>query len=139
MSKKSPLGVDPLSQGIFTKTVPEKRLEPVSKPKTQAKFTSKAPETTPKKPAPAKQKPEYGFLQDAEREKITLQIPVELNEWLDRLVRKSKRTFGHKVPKQIWIQAGIELLRVSSIRLEAVDSEETLRAELQKVVANMKK
>lgn len=137
--KKSPLGVDPLSQGIFTKTVPEKVFDPAPIPKTKPKVAANITEATKKKPVSVKQKPEYGFLQDTEREKITLQIPVELNDWLDGLVRKSKRKFGHKVPKQIWVQAGIELLRSSSINLEAIDSEDALRAELQKVSAKIRK
>lgn len=128
-TKKDPLGANPLlSQGIFSKTVTDTN---VTKPVVTSK---QLPVTRNRKPVSGIKKPEYGFLQDVEREKITLQIPIELNEWLDSLVKQGKRKFGHKIPKQIWIQAGIELLRAIPIELEAIDSEEKLRQELNQYV-----
>jgi len=65
-----------------------------------------------KKPENRFKKPETSFLKEQaeeEREKVSLTLPPELNDWLDDLVKKGRRNHGQKIPKQIWVQAAIAL------------------------------
>jgi hypothetical protein len=114
--KKTGLGNNPLSsptgKGIFQKTA--------------------EPEAT-KKPT-RNQKPETVFLKeddDRELDKVTLRMPIELNDWLDDLLKQGKRKHGQKIPKEIWVQAAIELLRVMPVDWSEVQSIEQMREKLQ--------
>jgi hypothetical protein len=113
--KKTSLGSDPLStptgKGIFQKTA-----EPEAKKK---ETRSKKPETV--------------FLKeddDRELDKVTLRMPIELNDWLDDLLKQGKRKHGQKIPKEVWVQAAIELLRVMPVDWSEVQSIDQMREKL---------
>jgi hypothetical protein len=113
--KKTSLGSDPLStptgKGIFQKTA-----EPEAKKK---ETRSKKPETV--------------FLKeddDRELDKVTLRMPIELNDWLDDLLKQGKRKHGQKIPKEVWVQAAIELLRVMPVDWSEVQSVDQMREKL---------
>ena len=68
---------------------------------------------------------------DLEKEKINLRLPLELNDWLDSIVKRSKRLHGHKIPKEIWVQSALELFKSLPIDWESVDSIEELQNQIQ--------
>jgi DNA mismatch repair ATPase MutL len=201
-SKKDPLGNNPLSKGIFSKTEsvrsiviedveenisqnPESRIQnpatsnqqPVTSnqqpatriqnPTTSSQqpvasnqnlnleYTNQQPATSNQNPEPIKHKPaasnqnpesrihktqtrihktEYSLLLDDEKDKITLQVSTDINDWLDNLVRSSKRKHGKKIEKQVWTQAALQLLRFLPLDLTAIDTPECLESELKNLV-----
>jgi len=68
---------------------------------------------------------------DIEKEKTNLRIPIYINDWLDDLTKQSKRNHGHKIPKEIWIQAALELFKSLPIDWKEVDSIEELQKQIQ--------
>jgi hypothetical protein len=77
------------------------------------------------------QNPENGFLQtDRELDKVTLRIPIELNDWLDSLLKQGKRKHGQKIPKEIWFQAALELLKSMPVDWSEIQSIEQMREKL---------
>ena len=174
---RNPLGHDPLSAGIFTKTqVDELTESPADDQKTinhkpasinqntetinhkpeygsqELRTESQSvmeeiqepaespwhPETINHKPASINQntetinnKPDSGLLLDGPKEKITLQFPTYLNEWLDDLIRNGKRRHGQKIQKQVWFQAAFELMKSLPVEWEDVNSTDKLKEELE--------
>lgn len=119
--KRSGLGASPL--GLFSPTSDE--LEQ-SAPKQE----SSARTTRTRK--------SRGFLagvEDGSKESIGLQVTTEVNDWLDRTVKKTRRKHGTKIPKQVIIQAGIELLRELVPDWSTITDVDALRAELQSLTA----
>ncbi|NER45714.1 MAG: hypothetical protein F6J92_03305 [Symploca sp. SIO1A3] len=112
--KKSSLGSNPLAQGIFNKTDDSTNQE--SRIKNQ----------------------ESSFLNDSEKEKVNLRLPIELNDWLDELLKQGKRKHGQKIAKEIWVQAALELLRSAPVDWLDIDSEETLRSTLSRLESSFK-
>ena len=117
--KKSPsvLGDNPLSQGIFSQTE-----------------TSPSPQVSVAKNKEYRDKnKESRFLKRGEREAVNLRLPLELNDWLNDLLKKGKRRHGSKIPKEIWVQAALELFQALPVDWESVDSEESLGAILNNI------
>ncbi len=117
--KKSPsvLGDNPLSQGIFSQTE-----------------TSPSPQGAEVKNKEYREKnKESRFLKRGEREAVNLRLPLELNDWLNDLLKKGKRRHGSKIPKEIWVQAALELFQALPVDWESVDSEESLGAILNNI------
>ena len=110
--KRSALGNNPLAQGIFSKTEPEKE----SLIKNQ----------------------ESSFLINGEKEKINLRLSLELNDWLDNLLKQGKRKHGQKIAKEVWVQAALELFRAMPINWEEIQTEEELRSTLLKLESRIK-
>lgn len=106
---KSALGENPLSLGIFSKT---NEVKEIQENNIQERRINKE---------------EYSFLKESEREKVNLRLPIELNDWLDDLVKKGKRVHGQKIPKEVWLQAALELLRGVDKDWEKVGSLDDLR------------
>jgi hypothetical protein len=76
-------------------------------------------------------------LQDIETSKkefIGLQVTTKVHDWLDEVVKASRRRKGRKLPKQVLIQAGIELLRAMPVDWTEVGDIEELRNKLSQVV-----
>jgi hypothetical protein len=67
---------------------------------------------------------------DRELDKVTLRMPIELNDWLDDLLKQGKRKHGQKIPKEVWVQAAIELLRVMPVDWSEVQSIDQMREKL---------
>lgn len=190
MSKAKPraaLGTNPLSQGIFSKTVsPETppveefknqessnqdvqeqessllNIESIEEEQPAPEQIQPAPEQI--QPAPAQdapisypsQKPrkqnqekiikkkesaikqsEPSFLNEELVERVNLRLSVEMNDWLDSLLKLGKRTHGRKIPKETWVQAALEIFRALPVDWQAIDSEESLRAALLEVESRL--
>ena len=73
---------------------------------------------------------ESRFLNKGERESVNLRLPIELNDWLNDLLKKGKRKHGSKIPKEVWVQAAIELFRSMPMDWEEIDTEENLHSTL---------
>lgn len=119
---RSVLGDNPLAQGIFNKT---------------------ATESSPQVPSPQNQEStlknkESRFLDKGDREAVNLRLPIELNDWLNDLLKQGKRKHGSKIPKEVWVQAALELLKAMPVNWEEIDSEESLREILLSLESRIK-
>lgn len=126
--KRSGLGGNPLSQSLFSPTVNNSEPKEVSTPQVEQET----------KPLPTSEKKKTTFLhniENADKEAIGLQVTTDINDWLDKLVKSSRRKHGRKVPKQVWIQAGVELLRALPVDWSRVEDIDDLRKKLEEVVA----
>lgn len=112
---RSVLGDNPLSQGIFSKT-----------------------ETGTPTQVPVPENQESRFLEKGEREAVNLRLPLELNDWLNELLKQGKRRHGSKIPKEVWLQAALELFRAMPVNWEEIDSEESLRETLLNLESRIK-
>ena len=112
---RSVLGDNPLTQGIFKKT---------------ETGTSHQPELIKNQ--------ESRFLEKGEREAVNLRLPLELNDWLNELLKVGKRRHGTKVPKEVWVQAALELFKAMPVNWEEIDSEESLREMLKNIESRLK-
>ena len=128
----NPLASAPTAKGIFEKT--ESRIQSPEhgidsditqrEPDALAMVSSQNVETV-------NQNPENGFLQtDRELDKVTLRIPIELNDWLDSLLKQGKRKHGQKIPKEIWFQAALELLKSMPVDWSEIQTIEQMREKL---------
>lgn len=118
--KESALGRDPLSKnlpkGIFSKTTDSE----VSLEETMV------------------ENQETLFLEDDEKEKVNIRLSIQINDWLDDLIKKGKRTHGRKIPKEIWVQAALELFQSLPIDWKSVDSVDSLKATLKQIESDLK-
>jgi hypothetical protein len=119
---RSVLGDNPLSQGIFSKT------------ETGTPTEAGASENQ----EPRLKYQESRFLEKGEREAVNLRLPLELNDWLNELLKQGKRRHGSKIPKEVWLQAALELFRAMPVNWEEIDSEENLRQQLLNLESRIK-
>jgi hypothetical protein len=77
-------------------------------------------------------------LKKGEREAVNLRLPIELNDWLNELLKQGKRRHGSKIPKEVWLQAALELFRAMPVNWEEIDSEESLREQLFNLESRIK-
>lgn len=135
-SKRGALGNNPLSQGIFTKT--EESVEKTEKselqPRPKAEKTSQNEESSISR---VKNK-DSRFLIDKREEKVNLRLSIKINDWLDALLKKGKRRHGQKIPKEVWVQAALELFKSMPVNWEDLESEEQLQEELKKLESRVK-
>jgi hypothetical protein len=61
-----------------------------------------------------------------------------LNDWLNDLLKQGKRKHGSKIPKEVWVQAALELLKAMPVNWEEIDSEESLREILLSLESRIK-
>ena len=134
--KSSALGNNPLSQGIFTKT------ESSSSVSTQVTTTEKSEASKvnqeKKSKVSRKKNQESRFLKSVREEKVNLRLSIKINDWLDGLLKKGKRNHGQKIPKEVWVQAALELFQSMPVNWEEIDSEERLAEELKNLESRMK-
>jgi hypothetical protein len=126
---RSVLGDNPLSQGIFSKTQTETPTQP--------------PEPNNQEPRIENQEPrienqESRFLEKGEREAVNLRLPIELNDWLNELLKVGKRRHGSKIPKEVWVQAALELFKAMPVNWEEIDSEQSLQQTLLNLESRIK-
>ena len=112
---RSALGNVPFNKGIFSKTELE-----TSEKKNQESDNQES----------RLNNKESFFLNESEKEKVNFRIPIDLNDWLDDLVKQGKRRHGSKIPKEIWVQAALELFKNLPVNWEEIESTEDLRAKL---------
>ena len=131
--KNDPLGDNPLSKSIFSRTTPKEEVKN-QEPETR----NQKPESVSQEPEARNQKPEAVFLRDGDKVKITVQLDENLNEWIDYLVKNGRKKHGHKIQKQTWIQAALELMQVIPIDWASIETPEQLQEELEKVAKTLK-
>jgi hypothetical protein len=112
---RSVLGANPLAKGVFNKTELE---------------TQASEEIINNQ--------ESRFLIKGDREAVNLRLPLELNDWLNDLLKKGKRKHGAKVPKEVWVQAALELFKAMPVNWEEIDSEENLQSALLNLETRIK-
>jgi hypothetical protein len=123
------LGDNPLAQGIFSKTQPESSL-PTSPAQKQEPRENNQESILKNK--------ESLFLEKGEKEAVNLRLPIQLNDWLNDLLKQGKRRHGSKIPKEVWVQAALELLKAMPVNWEEIDSEESLREILLNLESRIK-
>ncbi|QHG21193.1 hypothetical protein [Nostoc sp. ATCC 53789] len=112
---RSVLGANPLAKGVFNKTEVETQ-------STEEIINNQ----------------ESRFLIKGDREAVNLRLPIELNDWLNDLLKKGKRKHGAKVPKEVWVQAALELFKAMPVNWEEIDSEENLQSALLNLETRIK-
>lgn len=121
----NPLAIAPAGKGIFQKTETgnqQDTAQPIEAAERPAEI---------QKPDSRKKNPESRFLaEDVELEKVTLRLSIELNDWLDDLLKQGKRNHGQKIPKEVWVQAALELFKAMPIDWTEVKSVEEMREKL---------
>jgi hypothetical protein len=139
---RSALGGNPLSKGIFSKTedAEPQPAEPTAIPTSIVEIQESLVNTQEslieiQEPLINIQESivniqESRFLNKGERESVNLRLPIELNDWLNDLLKKGKRKHGSKIPKEVWVQAALELFRAMPIDWEEIDTEENLHSAL---------
>ena len=130
--KKSSLGNNPLnpqSKGIFHKTE-NSGATPLGKPE-QGNVHQETSQPSQKFQESRVKNQESFFLKQVEREKVNLRLSIEVNDWLDDLVKKGKRIHGHKIPKEVWVQAALEIFRFLPVDWESINSVEKLQEEMK--------
>lgn len=142
-SSRSALGDNPLSQSIFSKTEVETQ-PPVEVGNNQDSTTKNQDSTIKNQETAANNQDstiknqDSRFLNKGEREAVNLRLPLELNDWLNDLLKKGKRQHGAKIPKEVWVQAALELFRAMPVTWSEVDSEESLRSILVDIESRLK-
>lgn len=109
------LGANPLAKGVFNKTEVETQ-------STEEIINNQ----------------ESRFLIKGDREAVNLRLPISLNDWLNDLLKKGKRKHGAKVPKEVWVQAALELFKAMPVNWEEIDSEENLQSALLNLETRIK-
>ena len=132
---RSVLGDNPLSQGIFSKTQTETPTQPPEPNNQESRIENKESRLKTQEPRIENQESrlkikESIFLEKGEREAVNLRLPIELNDWLNELLKVGKRRHGSKVPKEVWVQAALELFKAMPVNWEEIDSFESLRETL---------
>jgi hypothetical protein len=136
--KKSGLGTNPLavetsSKGIFQKTeeIPENGNQ-IPENGNQENHRTIEALAHPKSPkAKSRQITKMEFLaEDQDLDKVTLRISIELNDWLDNLLKQGKRNHGQKIAKEVWVQAALELFKAMPVDWTEIQSVEQMRERL---------
>ena len=128
--KRSGMGGNPLSQSLFSRTDTESATSAVEVIPEEPKQEKKQAPSKAKKLESKNKKIENRFLEDMEtssKESIGLQVTTEINDWLDGVVKAGRRKHGKKIPKQVWIQAGVELLRSMPVEWTEISDLDELR------------
>ncbi|MHC5854310.1 hypothetical protein [Nostoc sp.] len=112
---RSVLGANPLAKGVFNKTEVETQASEEIINNLDSRFLIKG-----------------------DREAVNLRLPIELNDWLNDLLKKGKRKHGAKVPKEVWVQAALELFKAMPVNWEEIDSEENLQSALLNLETRIK-
>jgi hypothetical protein len=81
---------------------------------------------------------ESRFLIKERTEKVNLRLSVQINDWLDNLLKRGRRQHGHKIPKEVWVQAALELFRAMPVDWEQIESEEALQSALLNLESRIK-
>ncbi len=126
---RSALGGNPLTKGIFSKTEETQTLP--------AKSTSTQDSTIKNQDSIIKNL-DSRFLNKGDREPVNLRFPIELNDWLNELLKKGKRKHGAKIPKEVWVQAAVELFKAMPVDWTEIDSEENLQSTLKNLESRIK-
>lgn len=122
---RSVLGDNPLSQGIFSKTVDDKTELPTLPP---SNGTFQAGVQNAQELISTEQKSIFWENVDKEeKEAVNLRLPIQLNDWLNERLKRGKRLHKQKIPKEIWVQTALEFLIAMPVNWDEIEDEESLR------------
>ena len=144
---RSALGSNPLAKGIFSKTVPnavpekeKSQREDEANPEDESIILNQEsillePVNEEEIEPPTSQESivlnqESRFLAEQMTERVNLRLSIEINDWLNDLLKQGKRKHGRKISKETWVQAALELFRALPVDWEDIRSEEDLRLAL---------
>lgn len=136
---KQALGENPLSKSIFTPTTSEGSKSTEDKPKDspKAKKSRIKKEESRKKNQESSKAGQSSFLSDSDKEKVNLRLSTDTNDWLDDLIKQGKRKHGQKIPKEIWTQAALELMRALHDDWSEISSVDDLRSQIELLVLQL--
>lgn len=141
--KRGALGNNPLSQGIFTKTTePELNKQSEANEANEATSVIPDPKAIETKSIARIKNKESRILIEERTEKVNLRLSIQTNDWLDDLLKQGRRQHGHKIPKEVWVQAALELFRAMPVDWEQIESEEALKdtlLNLESIIKNQEK
>jgi len=145
--KKSGLGTNPLavetsSKGIFQKTeeTPENGNQIPENGNQENYRTIEALAHTTSHTAKSNPMTKMEFLaEDQDLDKVTLRISIELNDWLDDLLKQGKRNHGQKIAKEVWVQAALELFKAMPVDWTEIQSVEQMRERLNFLESSFQK
>ena len=69
---------------------------------------------------------EKGFDKRRIYDQVNVRLPAELNDWLNDVVRRTKRSHGAKVPKESLIEASVEFIKELNINWEGIKNKEDI-------------
>lgn len=69
---------------------------------------------------------EKGFDKRCIYDQVNVRLPAELNDWLNDVVRRTKRSHGAKVPKESLIEAAVEFIKELDINWESMKNKEEI-------------
>ncbi|MGB5635568.1 MAG: hypothetical protein WBM44_05920 [Waterburya sp.] len=133
---KGALGENPLSKSIFTPTTSEGSKSTEDAPKAKKSRIKK--EESRKKNQESSKVAQSSFLDDSDKEKVNLRLSTDMNDWLDDLVKQGKRKHGQKIPKEIWTQAALELMRALNDDWSEISSVDDLRSQIELLVSQLR-
>ena len=142
--KRTGLGGAPL--GLFSPTTDlegrglsqHKESKQSTEPKDKVVTINEPKDPSQERSSTSSQNIEHSFLVGVEgydKESIGLQVTTEVNDWLDQVVKASRRKHGKKLKKQVIIQAGVELLRSMPVDWTDVGDLDELRRKLRELSA----
>ena len=145
--KKLGLGTNPLaaetsSKGIFQKTeeIPENGNQIPENGNQENYRTIEALAHTTSHTAKSNPMTKMEFLaEDQDLDKVTLRISIELNDWLDDLLKQGKRNHGQKIAKEVWVQAALELFKAMPVDWTEIQSVEQMRERLNFLESSFQK
>jgi len=70
---------------------------------------------------------------DLDKEKVNLRLPLELNDWLDSTVKRSKRLHGHKIKKETLFHAALLFFQNLPLDWDSIQSVDDLQFQLDKL------
>ncbi|MGL5806013.1 MAG: hypothetical protein ACRC11_11325 [Xenococcaceae cyanobacterium] len=131
----NPLLVSDLPKSIFSKTEVDETAE-INDCDTEVSEASAKPDNTIESRInniDSRKEQKSEFLGDREKERLNLRLPIDLNDWLDDLVKKGKRNHGRKIPKEVLMQAALEFFQRLPIEWENIRDIEDLRSTLNNI------
>ncbi|MCC0175826.1 hypothetical protein I4641_02370 [Waterburya agarophytonicola K14] len=70
---------------------------------------------------------------DLDKEKVNLRLPLELNDWLDATVKRSKRLHGHKIKKETLVHAALLFFHHLPLDWDSIQSIDDLQLRLHRL------
>ena len=63
-------------------------------------------------------------------DQVNVRIPAELNDWLNEIVRFTKREHGTKIPKEILMEVAVEFLKSKNLNWSEIKTKEDISKQL---------
>ena len=63
-------------------------------------------------------------------DQVNVRIPADLNDWLNEIVRFTKREHGTKIPKEILMEVAVEFLKSKNLNWSEIKTKEDISKQL---------